>query len=321
MMAESRAYRVKYFNSIPLAVCSILIFHTASCYAVSVQQDVEEANKLYQKGKLDEALQKYNEANVAIPDSDVINFNMGAVLYKKEDYQKARDSFTKALTSGDKKIEADALYNLGNCKYKLGNIEENADLSAATALLKESLDYYKRAVEIDQKNEDARFNYEFVERELKVLLDKLKRQQSEKDKRQNQQEQKQEQKQSQNESSAGKEQAEDKQKSEQAAQAKEEQESRQKQEREKSAQAEEEQQKNKEGENQGDLQQDGEDVGARHAVLEQKGENKELSEEAARALLGRYGREEAAPDYLSADRQDMDKQTQRNYDSQVLKDW
>jgi len=87
-----------------------------------------------------------------LPDSDIVNFNIGATLYKKEDYQKATDAFTKALTSDNKKIEADALYNLGNCKYKLGKLKENTDLSATVGLLRESLDYYKRAVELDQKN-------------------------------------------------------------------------------------------------------------------------------------------------------------------------
>lgn len=170
----------------------ILIF-TFSCYAASPRQSVKAGNNLYQQKKLDEALQKYNEANTALPDSDIINFNMGAALYKKEDYQKALMSFTKALMSEDRKIEADALYNIGNCKYKLGKLNENTDLSSTVSLLRESLDYYKRAVEKDQKNKDARFNHEFVERELKALLDKLKTQPQDKEGKQGKQEQKQEQ--------------------------------------------------------------------------------------------------------------------------------
>ena len=180
----------------------------------SAKKNVKEAYRLYKQGKLDEALQKYNDASVALPDSDIVNFNMGTALYKKEDYQKAIDSFTKALTSDDKKIEADALYNLGNCKYKLGKLKENTDLSSTVALLRESLDYYKRAVELDQKNTDARFNHEFVERELKVLLDKLKQQQSSADK---QKELEQQEEQKQGTCPTGKEQGkEDKEKKESA---------------------------------------------------------------------------------------------------------
>ena len=226
---------------------------------------------------------------------------MGTALYKKEDYQKAIDSFTKALTSDDKKLEADALYNLGNCRYKLGKLKENTDLSSTVALLRESLDYYKRAVELDQKNTDARFNHEFVERELKVLLDKLKQQESNQDKQKSQQEQQQEQ-QKQGTCPIGKEQAGGEKEKKESAQAQEQQ----------------QQEKNKEGQEgqaqqeKGQKQQEEEQTAKEE--FQQEGENKELSQEGARALLERYGQDEATPDY-------MDKGTRRGYDSEVLKDW
>lgn len=278
-----------------LSLC-VSVVAPSTCFGVSQTKDsVKEANKLYQKGKLDEALQKYNEASVAMPDSDIVNFNMGAALYKKENYQKAIDSFTRALTSEDKKLEADALYNLGNCKYKSGKLKENTDLSATVSFLREALDYYKRAVEIDQKNNDARFNHELVERELKVLLDKLKQQESSADKQKSQQEQ-----QKQGTCPTGKEQGKEEK------------------EKEKSGQAQEEQQQDKEKESQGEAQQEKsqkrqEEKQAAKEEFRQEGENKELSEEGARTLLERYGRDEATPDY-------MDKRI-RGYDSEVLKDW
>jgi len=269
--------------------------------AQGAKKNVKEGNILYQKGKLDEALQKYNEASISMPDSDIINFNMGAALYKKEDYQKAADAFTKALTSQDRKIEADALYNLGNSKYKLGKLKENTDLSSAVSLMRESLDYYKRAVESDQNNKDARFNHEFVERELKVLLDKLKQQQSEKQKQQSQQEQKQEQQQGQGASSEKKEQGE----AEPSAQGQQkEQSGEQKQEKGESAQAKEEKQEGKE-------QQERPAVAGEQ--MQQEDEKKELSKEEARMLLDRYGQEKGTPDY-------MDRRT-RGYDTEVTKDW
>jgi Ca-activated chloride channel family protein len=281
-------------KEILISLC-ILAMANVPCFATTdAKKNIKEANRLYQQGKLDEALQKYNEASITLPDSDIINFNMGGVLYKKEDYQKAIEAFTKALTSEDKKLEADALYNLGNCKYKLGKLKENTDLSATVGLLRESLDYYKRAVEIDQKNTDARFNHEFVERELKVLLDRLKQQQSSSDKQKEQAQQEQE---KQGTCPTAKEQGkEDKEKEE-------------------SAQAQGQQQQEKEGQeasHQEKAQERQEEQAAKEA-FQPEGENKELSDEEARALLERYGRDEATPDY-------MDKRT-RGYESEVLKDW
>ncbi|OQB15398.1 MAG: Tetratricopeptide repeat protein [Candidatus Omnitrophica bacterium ADurb.Bin205] len=278
-----------------ISLCIFAVVSSPCFAATDAKKNVREANRLYKQGKLDEALQKYNDASVALPDSDIVNFNMGTALYKKEDYQKAIDSFTKTLTTEDKKLEADALYNLGNCKYKLGKLKENTDLSATVGLLRESLDYYKRAVELDQKNTDARFNHEFVERELKVLLDKLKQQQSSSDK-QKEQEQKQEE-QKQGTCPTGKEQdKEDKEKEE-------------------SAQGKEQQQQEKEGQegqaHQEEKQQKEEQAAVEEAQQEEQG--KELSEEGARALLERYGQDEATPDYID--------KGARSYEREVLKDW
>jgi Ca-activated chloride channel family protein len=279
-------------------ICAMLYtlsFMPAFGYAATPGQQINAANKFYRQEKFDEALQKYNEANTTLPDSDIINFNIGAALYKKGDYLKAQDAFTKALISANKKLEADALYNIANCKYKSGKLKENTDLSVAVGLMRESLDYYKRAIELDQKNEDARFNHEFVERELKILMDKLKQQQSKQEKQQNQQGQKQEQQQqeqqqNQTKSSAKKEQTDKEQKNEQAEQ--DQKQNQQKQEKEKSQ----------------------EKKTAAKETREQNNENKELSPEAVRMLLERYGHDETAPNY-------MDKQTQSDYDNQVLKDW
>jgi Ca-activated chloride channel family protein len=288
----SKRYRIVTFF---ISLCIFAAANLPCLAATDAKKNVKEANRLYKQGKLDEALQKYNDASVSLPDSDIVNFNMGTALYKKEDYQKAIDAFTKSLTSDDKKIEADALYNLGNCKYKLGKLKENTDLSATVGLLRESLDYYKRAVELDQKNTDARFNHEFVEKELKVLLDKLKQQQSNQDKQKEQEQQQEEQKQG--VCPTGKEQEKEDT------------------EKEESAQEREQKQQEKEGQEgqsqQEEKQQKEEQAAAGEAQQEEQG--KELSEEGARALLERYGRDEATPDY-------MDKGA-RSYEREVLKDW
>ncbi len=286
------------FRKIIFLSLSIFTVIQSTCFAaVSAKKSVREANKLYQRGKIDEASQRYNDASVSLPDSDIVNFNIGATLYKKEDYQKATDAFTKALTSDNKKIEADALYNLGNCKYKLGKLKENTDLSATVGLLRESLDYYKRAVELDQKNTDARFNHEFVERELKVLLDKLKSQGSSEDKQKNQQEKQQEQ-QKQANGTTGKEQAKDEKEKEQSTQAQEQE--KQQQEKEKEGQAASQQEEKKEAQ-------------ATKEGAQQEEQGRELSEEGAHAILERYGQEETTPNY-------EDRRTGA-YDREVSKDW
>ena len=170
---------------------------TGKSFAVSASASVKKGNTLYHQGKYDEALKYYHEAEVEMPDSDLVNFNTGTALYRKGDYEKAIKAFSKALLSDNPDIEAKAAYNIGNSKFRLGKLKENTDLASAINLYREALDYYKRAIELNQDDTNAKYNHEFVEKELKVLLDKLKQQQ-EKDQKgvqQNQEQKQQEQKQ------------------------------------------------------------------------------------------------------------------------------
>ncbi|MFQ5866626.1 MAG: tetratricopeptide repeat protein [bacterium] len=145
-------------------------------YSASAVKTVKRANRLYKDKKFDEALKDYNEAQAQLPDSDITNFNMGAALYKKGEYSKAIESFTKALTTEDSVLEAKTNYNIGNNKYKQGKLKQNTDLASAVDLYREALQYYKRAIELNEKDKDAKYNHEFVEKKLKILLDKLKKQ-------------------------------------------------------------------------------------------------------------------------------------------------
>lgn len=135
-----------------------------------------DANRLYKAGKYDAALKLYDEALISNPDSPILHFNLGSANFKKGDYEKAVSWFEKAALSGDTQLEAKANYNIGNAKYKLGKRKENTNLSATVKLLGEALDYYKRAIEVNNKGKAAKINYELVERELKALWDKLKQQ-------------------------------------------------------------------------------------------------------------------------------------------------
>jgi Ca-activated chloride channel family protein len=151
------------------------------CASVSLAEDspglLEKGNRLYKQKKYDEAIKLYNEAQIKSPDSPEISYNIGIAQYKKEDYEPAISHFEKATVSRDRMLEAKANFNIGNAKYKLGKLKENTDLNQTIELLRQGLDYYKRAIELDPKDEDAKINHELVEKELKALMDKSKQQQ------------------------------------------------------------------------------------------------------------------------------------------------
>ena len=110
---------------------------------------VNAGNRLFGNGDYDAALVKYNEAVEDAPESAIVQYNMGAAHYKKEDFDSAVDAFNQALMTDDQILESNANYNLGNCKYKQGRLKENTDLQAAVNLFRDAMAYYKRAIELN----------------------------------------------------------------------------------------------------------------------------------------------------------------------------
>lgn len=160
-----------------LIILSVFIFCSGLVYAKDdVASLTAKANKLYEEGKYDEALSLYNRALIAKPDSDRLNFNIGAANYKKGDYEKAAGYFEKSTLTEDKLLEFKANYNSGNSQFKSAKLKEEVDLESAVALMRQSLEHYKRAMDLNPKDEDAKINHDIAQKELKAMLEKLKNQ-------------------------------------------------------------------------------------------------------------------------------------------------
>lgn len=125
-----------------------------SALAQDAHKQVAEGNKLYQEGKYDEANNRYRDALVASPESPIINFNIGNVLYKKRNYEESVNAYEKVLSAEDVKLQAQSYYNLGNTHFRMGKLPE-------------SILYYKKAIKLNPKDEDAKYNLEYVRAKLK----------------------------------------------------------------------------------------------------------------------------------------------------------
>jgi tetratricopeptide (TPR) repeat protein len=259
----------------------IIIFFTYSLVllcdnasAASTAKNVKEGNRLYKQEKYGEAADKYSQAKEESPDSDIVNFNLGAALYKEGKYEEALDAITGALSTDDKKLEAQAVYNLANTTYKLGSEMAQTDMNSAINMYRQSLDYFKRAMELDSSDQDAKYNHELVERNLKILLDQLKNQQQQQDQNEDQE--------------GGQENRQSQSKSESQKEGEEQQE--QKQEGQESGKEEAGAEKDR---SQPSVQEEEEKTQASEA---HEDESKEMSPEEARILLDAYGQEEARED-------------------------
>lgn len=108
------------------------------------------------------------------PATDIGFYNNGVKNYKDSGFDEAIESFTKALTTENSKLEGYAYYNIGNSKYRLGQKRQSADPASAVKFYDEALEYYRKALQVDENDKDAKFNYEFVNQELKLLKQYLK---------------------------------------------------------------------------------------------------------------------------------------------------
>ena len=168
------------------AVCigTIALLHAATSHGESLRARIHEGNALYQQSLYDEALEMYNDAQIDAPESPELHFNIGNVNYRKEDHENAIETYRKSFNIDDIRLESKANYNIGNAKYRLGEKTGNI------ALWREAMEFYRRAIELDADDEDAKYNLEFVEKKIKEALSK---QQDEQEKpEQEQQQEKQE---------------------------------------------------------------------------------------------------------------------------------
>ena len=284
-------YQMKDFMNIKLIILLCLlhiVMSNSASFAQLVAKDKDLEKTLSAEQVVDSDLEKYEKAVGKDPDSDTANYNLGTAYYRKGDYEKSIDSFMKSLNTEDREIEARAIYNIANSKYKMGSLQAGTDLNSAIGHYKESLDYYRRAMELDEADRDAKYNHELVEKKLKILLDKMKnQQQQEKDQEQN------EDKDKENKEGEGKGEQQQQQ----------EDQKKQDEEKEQSSQS---QDKGESGAEQEQKEQEMQSAGKEEESSEQ------MSPEEAQMLLEAYGQDEA---------RDEVKQKMKGRYGEVLNDW
>lgn len=139
--------------SLSLFAIIIAALAAPTAFAETVAGSVREGNTLYREGKYEEALKKYETAQVESPDDERIMFNLGGAQYRLENYERALSEFMKAVPAADRKMSAPSHYNAGNALYRAGRLED-------------AVEQYLATIEIDPDDEDAKHNLEFVRREI-----------------------------------------------------------------------------------------------------------------------------------------------------------
>ncbi len=137
----------------------------------------EQANRAYRRKDYDQALQKYAEAALDQPGSQILAYDMGDADYRQKRYDDAIAAYTKALSGRDAKLTAKAYYNLGNAHFRKGEAELQAGRQEGISDYRDALAHYKKSLELQPDNRDAKRNIEVVQARLKELLKRQQQQQ------------------------------------------------------------------------------------------------------------------------------------------------
>jgi len=129
-----------------------------SASAESLASKVRRANSFFRDGKYQDALKKYQEAQVEAPADERVMFNLGNAQYKLNESERALSEYLQAAQTEDPKLRAQSNYNAGNALYRMGKLEE-------------AVQQYLKALEDNPEDEDAKYNMEFVRREIRRRME------------------------------------------------------------------------------------------------------------------------------------------------------
>lgn len=133
----------------------------------------DSALRQYEKGNYQEAIRAYDRILKDHDDWEEAHFGKGAALYKSQRIEEARREFEKAISVKDPLRKSAVYYNLGNTLFQNGRIEE-------------SLAFYKKALEYNPRDFDAKYNYELARQILQQQKNQDKNQSEQKPDQQNQ---------------------------------------------------------------------------------------------------------------------------------------
>ncbi|MFI5151248.1 MAG: tetratricopeptide repeat protein [Bacteroidia bacterium] len=141
-----------------------LCFVSLSLKAQEEKKYVREGNKLYQDGKFKEAGEQYRKATEFNPAHTTGNFNLGDALYKQGKTKEAAAKFEELIRNlpAEDPLKAKAYHNFGNSLLREKKYEE-------------SIDAYKKALALNPKDDDTRYNLSYARQMLKQQQNKDKK--------------------------------------------------------------------------------------------------------------------------------------------------
>ena len=147
-----------------------VLFKFFLLFFVSISIGADKGIDHYNNNEFEKARQYYESILIDRNDDPAANFGLGATAFQQQDYAAAMKGFETALGTDNDKLKSSAYYNMAN-------------ILAQNQRLEESLAFFRKSLELNPSDLDAKINYELIKFQLQQQ-----QQQQNKDQNQNQDE-------------------------------------------------------------------------------------------------------------------------------------
>ena len=136
----------------------------------------DKGKSAYNDQRYGDAKKYYQDILSKRKNDNAAKFGLGVTAYKQKDIETALSSLNAAKNSEDSKLASKAYYNLGNMLREQNKMDE-------------SLAFYKKAIELDPSDQDAKINFELLKQVIQEQQNQEQQDQEQQDQEQQNQEQ------------------------------------------------------------------------------------------------------------------------------------
>ena len=130
-----------------------VLFKFCLLFFVSISIGADKGIDHYNNNEFEKARQYYESILIDRNDDPAANFGLGATAFQQQDYAAAMKGFETALGTDNDKLKSSAYYNMAN-------------ILAQNKRLEESLAFFRKSLELNPSDLDAKINYELIKFQL-----------------------------------------------------------------------------------------------------------------------------------------------------------